>query len=50
MTPGTRVRFDHPHLKSPLTGTIAAVADTHARVLWDVIGPASVRLSSLQPA
>lgn len=50
MTPGTIVRFNHPHVVGDLIGTIESVLGEHARVRWDLIGPSTARLDRLQPA
>lgn len=50
MTPGARVRFAHPHIKSDLIGTIESVLDEHARVRWDLIGASTARLDRLEMA
>lgn len=50
MTPGARVTFSHPHIKADLFGTIESILGDHARVRWDLIGPSTMRLATLQAA
>lgn len=50
MIPGARVRFNHPHIKGPLFGTIHQIIGDTAHVHWDTYGPTTTRLERLETA